>query len=81
MEKYHGNRPCRGEIQESWMIIKDHFLQAQKRCIPMSKKSGKGGKRPMWMNKDLSLFEHKQETHRRWKQVRELGRNTERLLE
>lgn len=35
----------------------------------MSKKSGKGIKRPVQMNKELlSLLKHSQEIHRRWKQ-------------
>lgn len=34
----------------------------------MSKKSGKGGKRPLLMNKELlSLLNYSQEIHRRWK--------------
>ena len=32
--------------QESWLTSKHHFLQAQDWCIPKSKKSGKGGRRP-----------------------------------
>lgn len=35
----------------------------------MSKKSGKGGKGHVWMNKELSLLNHRQEIHRRWKQA------------
>ncbi|TRZ05888.1 hypothetical protein HGM15179_021217 [Zosterops borbonicus] len=33
-------------VQENWSVFKHHFLQAQDQCIPMIKKSGKGGRRP-----------------------------------
>jgi len=32
-------------VQESWLLFKHHFLHAQDRCIPLSKKSSKGGRR------------------------------------
>ena len=32
--------------QESWLIFQDHILQAEERCIPAKRKSGKNGKRP-----------------------------------
>jgi len=40
-------------IQESWSLFNDHFLHAQDRCIPVSKKSSKGGRRPAWISKEL----------------------------
>lgn len=52
-------------VQESWLISKYQFLQAQKCCILMSKKLVKGGKRPVWMNKELLLLKPKQEIHKR----------------
>ncbi|KAJ7424919.1 glycerol kinase [Willisornis vidua] len=39
-------------IQECSLIFKDHFLQIQEQCISMTRKSGKGGKRTVWMNKE-----------------------------
>jgi len=33
-------------VQESWLLLNHHFLHAQDRCIPMSKKSSKGGRGP-----------------------------------
>lgn len=33
-------------VQESWLIFKDHLLQAQERCIPAQRKSGKKARRP-----------------------------------
>jgi len=33
-------------VQESWSLFKHHFLHAQDRCILLSKKSSKGGRRP-----------------------------------
>ncbi|PKU42060.1 glycerol kinase [Limosa lapponica baueri] len=39
--------------QESWLAFKDCLLQAQERCIPKKKKSGKIASRPAWMNKEL----------------------------
>jgi len=38
-------------IQECWSLFKYHFLHAQEWCIPLSKKSRKGGRRPVWLNK------------------------------
>jgi len=33
-------------VHESWSLFKYHFLHAQDRCIPLSKKSSKGSRRP-----------------------------------
>lgn len=45
----------RREVLESWLIFKDHFLQAQRRFALMSRKSSKGGRRPEWMNRMLLM--------------------------
>ncbi|KAK4831507.1 hypothetical protein QYF61_018091 [Mycteria americana] len=48
--------------QESWLIFKDHLLQAQERCIPRKRKSGKNARRPAWVNKELlDKLKHKKE--------------------
>jgi len=39
--------------QESWVIFKDHLLQAQEKCIPTKRNSGKNIRRPPWMNNAL----------------------------
>ncbi|GAB0202999.1 hypothetical protein GRJ2_002765500 [Grus japonensis] len=55
--------------QDSWLILKGHLLQAQERCIPTKRKSGKNTKRPAWMNKELlGKVKHKKEAYRGWKQ-------------
>ncbi|KFV97213.1 hypothetical protein N327_03267, partial [Fulmarus glacialis] len=55
--------------QESWLIFKDHLLQAQERCIPTKRKSGKNARRPAWMNKELlDTLKHRKEAYRGWKQ-------------
>ncbi|GAB0208353.1 mitochondrial enolase superfamily member 1 [Grus japonensis] len=55
--------------QDSWLIFKGHLLQAQERCIPTKRKSGKNTKRPLWMNKEiLAKYNHKKEAYRGWKQ-------------
>jgi len=40
-------------VQKCWSLFKHHFLHAQERCIPLRKKSTKGGRRPAWLNKEL----------------------------
>ncbi|GAB0180076.1 hypothetical protein GRJ2_000472900 [Grus japonensis] len=51
--------------QESWLLFKDHLLQAQEGCIPTKKKSGKNTQRPPWMNKELlDKLKHKKEAYR-----------------
>ncbi|KFM05090.1 hypothetical protein AS27_03707, partial [Aptenodytes forsteri] len=55
--------------QETWVIFKDHLLQAQERCSPTKRKSGKNTRRPAWMNKELlDKLKHKKEAYRGWKQ-------------
>ncbi|KFU98828.1 hypothetical protein N340_10187, partial [Tauraco erythrolophus] len=55
--------------QESWLIFKDHLLQAQERCIPAKRKSGRNTRRPAWMNKELlDQLGHKKKAYREWKQ-------------
>ena len=40
------------QVQENWSLFKHHFLHAQDWCIPLGKKSSKGGRRPAWMSKE-----------------------------
>ncbi|KFV08099.1 hypothetical protein N340_03987, partial [Tauraco erythrolophus] len=55
--------------QESWLIFKDHLLQAQERCIPTKRKSGRNTRTPAWMNKELmDQLGHKKKAYRGWKQ-------------
>ncbi|GAB0193896.1 hypothetical protein GRJ2_001854900 [Grus japonensis] len=55
--------------QDSWLVFKGHLLQAQERCIPTKRKSGKNTKRPAWMNKELlDKVKHKKEAYKGWKQ-------------
>ena len=48
--------------------FKQHFFQAQDRCIPMSRKSGKRGRRPAWMRKELiDKIKRKKKVYEMWK--------------
>ena len=40
---------------ESWEIFKQHLFQAQDQYITKSRKSGKGGRIPVWMSKELRI--------------------------
>ncbi|KFZ57322.1 hypothetical protein N321_09184, partial [Antrostomus carolinensis] len=54
------------EAQESWLTFKYLFLQAQVLCIP--KKSGKSGRKPAWMSKELmEKLKGKREVYEMWK--------------
>jgi len=56
-------------VQESWLRFKHHFLHAQYRCIPLSKQSRKGGRRPAWMSKELlAELRWKRKVHGMWKE-------------
>jgi len=56
-------------VQESCLLFKRHFLHAQDRCIPMSKKSSKGGRRPAWMSKELPAeLKWKRKVYGMWKE-------------
>ncbi|KFW04519.1 hypothetical protein N327_07886, partial [Fulmarus glacialis] len=55
--------------EQSWQIFKDAFHRAQELSIPTCKKSGKEGKRPAWLSRDLLVkLKGKKEMHRQWKQ-------------
>jgi len=55
--------------QKSWLVFKDHLLQAQERCVPTKRKSGKNTRRPASMNKELlDKVKYKKEAYRGWKQ-------------
>jgi len=56
-------------VQECWSLFKHHFLHSQEWCIPLRKKSSKGGKRPAWLNKDLlAELRGKRKVHGMWKE-------------
>ncbi|KFQ85226.1 hypothetical protein N337_10020, partial [Phoenicopterus ruber ruber] len=55
--------------EQSWQIFKEAFHRAQELSIPGCKKSGKEGKRPAWLSRDLLVkLKGKKEMHRQWKQ-------------
>jgi len=56
-------------VQENWSLFKHHFLHTQERCIPLRKKSRKGGRRPTWMSKELlAELRRKRKIHGMWKE-------------
>jgi len=55
--------------QEIWSLLKNHFLHTQYQCIPLRKKSRKGGRRHTWMNKEfLAELRWKRKVHEMWKE-------------
>ncbi|KFQ61696.1 hypothetical protein N334_12538, partial [Pelecanus crispus] len=55
--------------EQSWQIFKDTFHRAQDLSVPKCKKSGKEGKRPAGLRRDLLVkLKSKRELHRQWKQ-------------
>ncbi|PKU42895.1 rna-directed dna polymerase from mobile element jockey- hypothetical protein [Limosa lapponica baueri] len=69
LEKSHGLGLWKvGGAQESWLIFKYRFLQAQDRCIPKSKKSGKGSRRLVWLSRELlKKLKWMKEVYSTWK--------------
>ncbi|KFZ68978.1 hypothetical protein N338_01487, partial [Podiceps cristatus] len=54
--------------EQSWQIFKDAFHRVQELSVPKCKKSGKAGKRPAWMHRDVLVkLKGKKEMHRQWK--------------
>ncbi|PKU40746.1 rna-directed dna polymerase from mobile element jockey-like [Limosa lapponica baueri] len=54
--------------QESWLIFKHRFLQSQDWCIPKSKKTGRGSRRPAWLSRELlKKLKWKKEVYSEWK--------------
>ena len=65
--------PEKRVYQQIWFIFKDHVLQASFSSLahPVCRKSSKGVRRPAWMNEELlTKLKHKNEAHKRWKQIR-----------
>lgn len=57
------NNPIGTGVQESWLILKDHFLQGLRWCNLMNKKLDERSNTLMWVKKEFSSC-----IHRRWKQ-------------
>jgi len=56
-------------VQKCWLLFKHHFLHAQEQCIPLRKKSSKGGRRPAWLSKEpLAELRWKRKVHGMWKE-------------
>jgi len=56
-------------VQECRSLFKHHFLHAQDRYIPLSRKSSKGGRRHVWMSKELlAELRWKRKVHGMWKE-------------
>ncbi|KAK4816005.1 hypothetical protein QYF61_010873 [Mycteria americana] len=55
--------------EQSWQIFKDACHRVQELSISRYKKTGKEGKRPAWLSRDLLVkLKGKKEMHRQWKQ-------------
>jgi len=55
--------------EQSWQIFKDAFHRVQELSVPRCKKSGKEGKRPVCLSRDLlGKLKGKRELHRQCKQ-------------
>ena len=39
--------------EQSWQFFKVTFLRAQELFVPQNKKSGRQGRKPAWLSKDL----------------------------
>ncbi|KAK4806963.1 LOW QUALITY PROTEIN: hypothetical protein QYF61_027330 [Mycteria americana] len=66
--------------EQSWQIFKDAFHKAQELSVPRCRKSGKEGKRPAWLDRDLLVkLKSKRELHRQWKGTWEEYRDAARL--
>ena len=65
-EESHGDTVLEGRgAQESWLIFKDHLLQAQESSIAKNQKLGKNARRSVWMNKELlAKLKDKKEVYR-----------------
>ncbi|KFZ67293.1 hypothetical protein N338_10186, partial [Podiceps cristatus] len=57
--------------EQSWQILKDAFPRAQELSVPRCRKSGREGKKPAWLTRDMLVkLKSKRELHRQWKQGR-----------
>lgn len=57
------------EAHVSWLTLEHHFFQAQDLCVPKSKKSEKGDRRPAWMSKELmNKLKGKMKVHEMWEE-------------
>ncbi|KFZ48948.1 hypothetical protein N338_11822, partial [Podiceps cristatus] len=55
--------------EQSWQIFKEVIRRAQELSIPRCKKSGKEGKRPAWLRREMLVeLRRKRDLHRQWKQ-------------
>jgi len=54
--------------EQSWQIFKNTFHRAQELSVPRCTRSGKEGKRPAWLSRDLLVkLKGKRELYRQWK--------------
>jgi len=57
-------------MEHYWQLFKDTFLTVQEFSIPQHKKASRGGRKLVWLSKDMLVkLMEKKETCRQWKQV------------
>ena len=57
-------------VKQSWQVFKEALLSSEELPIPRCSKSGKEGKRSMWLNWHLMVkLESKKKMHRQWQQM------------
>ena len=55
-------------VEQSWLLYKDAFLRPQELSIPQNKKAGTGGRKLVWLDKDLLVnLREKKHKYRQWK--------------
>ena len=56
-------------VHECWSVFKKHLLEVQEQAIPLCHKSGKQGRRPAWLSRELLVeLQRKKELYNLWKQ-------------
>ncbi|KFQ17180.1 hypothetical protein N331_12325, partial [Merops nubicus] len=56
-------------VEQSWKIFKDTCQRVQELTIPSCRKSGREGRRPAWLSRELLVrLKEKMRLHRHWKQ-------------
>ena len=63
-------------VQETWTLLKTEIFKVQEQAVPESHKVSQRGRRPAWMNQELSLkLQEKKRVYVLWKKGQAISGN------